>query len=86
MSDRLLSDQAGFKADKSTIDAMQTLADIYIKKPKRFYCCFIDYHKAFYTINRTALWTKLLSSGKSERVLYVHVVKNLYGLQNHVWM
>ena len=52
------------------------MADIYLNKRKRLYCCFVDYQKAFDTINRTKLWTKLLSSGISGRIL--KVIKNLY--------
>ena len=37
---------------------------------------FVDYQKAFDTIDRTKLWTKLLSSGISGRIL--KVIKNLY--------
>ena len=72
-------EQAGFKSDNSTIDhiiVLKTLADIYLNKRKRLYCCFVDYQKAFDTINRTKLWTKLLSSGISGRIL--KVIKNLY--------
>ena len=72
-------EQAGFKSDNSTIDhifVLKTLADIYLNKRKRLYCCFVDYQKAFDTMNRTKLWTKLLSSGISGRIL--KVIKNLY--------
>ena len=72
-------EQAGFKSDNSTIDhifVLKTLADIYLNKRKRLYCCFVDYQKAFDTINRTKLWSKLLSSGISGRIL--KVIKNLY--------
>ena len=72
-------EQAGFKSDNSTIDhifVLKTLADIYLNKRKRLYCCFVDYQKAFDTINRTKLWTKLLFSGIPGRIL--KVIKNLY--------
>ena len=39
-------EQAGFKTDNSTIDhifVLKTLADIYLNKRKRLYCCFVDY-------------------------------------------
>ena len=72
-------EQAGFKSDNSAIDhniVLKTLADIYLNKRKRLYCCFVDYQKAFDAINRTKLWNKLLSSGISGRIL--KVIKNLY--------
>ena len=37
--------QAGFKADFSTIEhlfVLQSLADLYLSKRKRLYCCFVD--------------------------------------------
>ena len=71
-------EQAGFKSDNSTIDhifVLKTFADIYLNKRKRLYCCFVDYQKAF-DANRTKLWTKLLFSGISGRIL--KVIKNLY--------
>ena len=70
---------AGFKSDNSTIDhifVLKILADIYLNKRKRLYCFFVDYQKAFDTINRTKLYNKLLSSGISGRIL--KVIKNLY--------
>ena len=67
-------EQAGFKSDFSTIDhlfVLKSLADVYLSKRKRLYCCFVDYKKAFDTVNRSKLWTKLLLSGISGRILDV---------------
>ena len=39
-------EQAGFKTDNPAIDhifVLKTLADIYLNKRKRLYCCFVDY-------------------------------------------
>ena len=39
------AEQAGFKADFSTIDhvfVLQSLADMYLSKRQRLYCCFVD--------------------------------------------
>ena len=49
---------------------------MYLSKRQRLYCCFVDYKKAFDTINRTALWSKMLSSGISGKIL--NVIKNMY--------
>ena len=49
-------EQAGFKFDFSTIDhlfVLKSLADVYSSKPKRLYCCFVDYKKVFDTVNRS---------------------------------
>ena len=54
------AEQAGFKSDFSTIDhvfVLKSLADMYLNKRQRLYCCFVDYKKAFDTINRTTLWS-----------------------------
>ena len=70
------SEQAGFRSGFSTTDhmfALKSLIDIYLSKRKRLYCCYIDYSKAFDTISRSELWSKLLKcnvSGKIFRVVY----------------
>ena len=72
-------EQAGCKSDFSTIYhlfVLKSLADVYLSKSKRLYCCFVDYKKAFDTVNRSTSWTKLLLSGISGRIL--DVIKNMY--------
>ena len=62
---------AGFKSDFSTIDhlfVLKSLADLYLGKRKRLYCCFVDYKKAFDTINRSTLCSKMLASGISRKL------------------
>ena len=57
------TEQAGLKKKKSTIDpifTLKSLIDLYLYKKKNIYYCFIDYSKAFDTIPRYELWTKLL--------------------------
>ena len=58
-------EQAGFREGYSTTDhifVLNELINLYLEKKKRLYCCFIDYQKALDTINRTALWGKLLKN------------------------
>ena len=55
---------------------LKSLADLYIGKRKRLYCCFVDYKKAFDTINRSTLWSKMLASGISGKLF--DVIKNMY--------
>ena len=70
------SEQAGFRSGFSTtyhMFALKSLIDIYSSKRKRLYCCYIDYSKAFDTISRSELWSKLIKcnvSGKIFRVVY----------------
>ena len=73
------AEQAGFKSDFSTIDhlfVLKSLADLYLSKRKRLYCCFVDYKKAFDTINRSTLWSKMLASGISGNLF--DIIKNMY--------
>ena len=66
------AEQAGFKSDFSTIDhlfVLKSLADMYLSKRQRLYCCFVDYKKTFDTINRTTLWSNMLSSRFSGKIL-----------------
>ena len=58
-------EQAAFREEYSTMDhafVLNELINIYLHKKKRLYCCFIDYQKAFDTINRSALWGKVIEN------------------------
>ena len=69
-------EQAGFRSGFSTLDhifSLKTLIDIYLNKHKRLYCWYVDYSKAFDTVSRTELWSKLLNnniSGKLFQIIY----------------
>ena len=72
-------EQAAFREKYSTTDhifALNSLIQLYIKNNKRLYCAFIDYAKAFDTINRTSLWSKLIASEINGNV--IRVIYNLY--------
>ena len=72
-------DQAGFRAGYSRSDHIFTLKciiDIYLQSKKRVYCGFVDYKKAFDLVNRSALWSKLISSGINGKLM--NVIFNLY--------
>ena len=72
-------EQAAFREQYSTIDhvfVLNELINIYLQKKKRLYCCFIDYQKAFDTINRSALWGKVIANGINGRIL--KVIYNMY--------
>ena len=73
------AEQAGFKSDFSTVDnifVLKSLADLYLNKRKRLHCCYVDYQKALDTVNRSKLWTKLLSMGMAGKM--IEVIKNMY--------
>lgn len=72
-------EQAGFRADHSTLDHIFTLHSIvnfYLQKRKRLYCAFIDYRKAFDLIDRSKMWQKLLANGLNGKI--IRVIHNLY--------
>jgi hypothetical protein len=80
------SEQAGFRKSYSTTDHIFTLKciiDIYLKAKKKLYCAFIDFQKAFDTVNRIQLWSKLLLSGINGKLF--NVIYNLYkGAKSYV--
>ena len=62
--DILGEEQAGFRHGYITIDhiyVLQTIIELYQSVYKRVYCAFIDYRKAFDSLDRNYLWQKLLS-------------------------
>ena len=75
-------EQAAFREGYSTIDhifVLNELINLYLhknKKQKRLYCCFIDYEKAFDTLNRTALWGKALKHDINGNIFTV--IMNMY--------
>ena len=72
-------EQAAFREAYSTMDhafVLNELINIYLHKKKRLYCCFIDYQKAFDTINRSALWGKVIENGINGKIL--RVIYNMY--------
>ena len=71
--------QAGFREGYSTIDhiyVLNSIIDFYLHHKKKIYACFVDYRKAFDSVDRVSLWGKLLSTGINGKILTV--IKNLY--------
>ena len=73
--DILSKEQAGFRKGYSTIDHVFVLHLViyrYQSIRKRVFCAFIDYQKAFGSVDRSLLWHKLLSyniNGKLSTVI-----------------
>ena len=62
--DILGREQVGFREGYSTIDhafVLHLVIELYQSVLKRVFCAFIDYRKAFDSIDRSLLWPKLLS-------------------------
>ena len=75
----LCEEQAGFRKNYGTTDHifnLKCLIDLYLFRGKKLFCAFIDYRKAFDSVNRTHLWHKLLNhhiDGKMFKIIH-----NLY--------
>ena len=72
-------EQAGFREGYFTLDhifCLNCIIDLALSQKKRLYCAFIDYRKAFDTVNRSSLWLKLLKLDIGGKVLTV--IRNLY--------
>lgn len=57
----LCDEQSGFRKSYSTIDyffSLKMLIDLFLLKSRKWYCAFIDYKKAFGSVNRTDMWHK----------------------------
>ena len=71
--------QAGFRSEYSTVDQMFTLNHIITErkiKGLKTYCTFVDFSKAFDSINREALLYKLAQIGISSKI--IGIVKNMF--------
>lgn len=72
----LEENQAGFRAGYSTMDhvfVLHSLIELLKYKKMKLFCSFVDFSKAFDSVWRVGLWTKLLSNninGKLFRVNY----------------
>src|SRR3569833_4746440 len=92
----ILSDeQAGLRPGRSTVDHIFAVTEVLrLRRARRkeTHCCFLDIRKAYDTMNRDALWKRLLDvgiRGKMWRVLlFVFVVVVccvLVGKKRTVW-
>lgn len=63
-------EQAGFQQGSSTIDNIFTFQSVIqkyiIKRRDKLYCAFIDFSKAFYSVNRQKLLYVLIQKGGQE--------------------
>ena len=71
--------QAGFRKGYSTTDQIFTLkciVEFFLCQGRRLFCTFVDYSKAFDSINRATLWKQLFSYGITGKV--IDVITNMY--------
>ena len=80
-NNKINEEQAGFRKSYSTIDHIYTLHCIasnclYGSKRSKLYAAFIDFQKAFDTVNRDKLWDILLKIGVSSKM--IKLLKAMY--------
>ena len=73
---KISKEQAGFRKGYSTVDHMFTLTSMISKKLNckrggKVYVAFVDYKKAFDTVNREALWDVLQKLQTSSKMIMV---------------
>ena len=75
----LEENQAGFRAGYSTCDhvfSLHALIEILKAKKQKLFCSFIDFSKAFDSVWRVGLWSKLLKNNINEK--FFRIVFNMY--------
>ena len=78
-NDKIVDEQNGFRKKRSTIDHLSSLTgliDTRKKLKQSTFCAFIDFKKAYDSIDRDILWKKLEHIGLSGYIL--NAVKSLY--------
>ncbi|GBP33150.1 Retrovirus-related Pol polyprotein from type-2 retrotransposable element R2DM; Endonuclease [Eumeta japonica] len=72
-------EQAGFRAGFSTTDHMHVIKQL-IEKCRKYgkavYIAFVDYSKAFDSIEHDSLWRALTQQGVPKK--YIRIIKNIY--------
>lgn len=78
-NDKIVDEQNGFRKGRSTTDHVLSLVNIIDtrkKLKKSTFCAFIDFKKAYDTINRPILWNRLSNIGISGKMFLA--IKSLY--------
>lgn len=76
----LADEQAGFRKDRSTVQqilALRLIAEKARRKKKKIYNCFVDFQKAFDSIDQNVTWAVLGSYGVDDRL--VRLLKDING-------
>ena len=78
---KICDEQAGFRRHFSTVDHIYTLYSmvnnrLYGQKRGKLYVAFIDFKKAFDTVNRKVLWESMKDEGISTKM--IKMIKGIY--------
>ena len=77
--DLLNEAQFGFRPNRRTTDAifiLTTAIQDYKRRHKPVYACFVDFARAFDSVEHTLLWKKLARMGLSNKIL--HILQDMY--------
>ena len=80
LNGKLNESQFGFRQGRRTTDAlfiMTSAIQVSKKKKTPLYTCFVDFAKAFDSVNHNLLWKKLASMGLSTKML--NILRSMYG-------
>ena len=72
-------EQAGFRRDYSTVDngfVLRSVVHKYLNRNKKVYVAFIDFRKAFDTVNRSVVWNILRKNGITG--IFLNLIKSIY--------
>ena len=78
-NDLLKPNQAGFRNYYATTDhifALYSLIELLKHEKKKLYCCFEDFSKAFDSVWRAGLWSKLLKTDINGN--FLRILQNMY--------
>ncbi|CAH2085229.1 unnamed protein product [Euphydryas editha] len=77
LDDNQPREQAGFRSGYSTLDHIHVVKQV-IEKSKEFnmplYCCFVDYSKAFDSLEHGKIWQALKNQGIEHK--YIRIIRN----------
>ena len=79
MNNLLNEAQFGFRPNRRTTDAifiLTTAVQDYKRRHKPVYACFVDFARAFDSVEHTLLWKKLAVMGLSNKIL--HILQDMY--------
>ena len=74
MNEIIVEEQAGFRRGYSTTDnifVLQSLIRRNLSRKRKIYAAFVDFKKAFDTVNRAALWDILFSYGINGKMMKI---------------